>query len=219
MTVFAALLRAINVGGTSKLAMSELRQLCADAGFVDAQTYIQSGNVVFETDLPEQEVRAMLEERLAARMGKPVGVSVRTAEELSAARARVPFENAAPNQVLIVFLNEAPDQAALHDVTVPGREQLQLVGRELFVHYPDGIGRSKLKVPFARAGTGRNLNTVDRLLEMMVARRAGDGSATGRMTKADRRKRESSHDDRSVLPKQTPRSSAKRPRTGSRRSR
>lgn len=166
MSIFVALLRAINVGGTGKLPMSELRALCERARFDDVRTYIQSGNVVFKSELSEADVKATLEAALAKKMGKPVGVVVRSDAELSSTLKRNPFPAAKPAQVLIYFLDQAPAKGALDDVTIPGREQLELHGRELFVHFPDGQGRSKLKIPFAKQATARNLNTVAKLVEM-----------------------------------------------------
>jgi uncharacterized protein (DUF1697 family) len=80
--------------------------------------------------------------------------------------ARNPFPEAEPNRLMIIFLDDAPPRSAIADVKVPGRERLHLDGRELFIHFPDGMGSSKLRVPFAAVGTGRNLNTVRKLIEM-----------------------------------------------------
>lgn len=173
MTSFVALLRAINVGGTGKLPMSELCKLCLDAGFQSPKTYIQSGNVVFGSTLSETKVKAKLEKALAAKMGKPFGALVRTGEQLHAVAKRNPFKQAAPNQLLILFLDEAPARDALADLNIPGREQVKLDGREVFIHFPDGQGRSKLKVPFSKMGTGRNLNTVVKLAEIASEMEAG----------------------------------------------
>jgi uncharacterized protein (DUF1697 family) len=167
MTAYAALLRAINVGGTGKLAMSELVELCEDAGFTSVKTYIQSGNVVFASRLGEARVQAVLAKALAAKLGKPVGVLVRTAPELEGVLAANPFPRAPPNRVIVFFLPEPP--GALAVAKGPSGEELVLRGREIFVHYPVGQGVSKLKVPHAAVGTGRNLNTVAKLAAMAGA--------------------------------------------------
>ena len=83
MTSYVALLRAVNVGGTGKLPMSDLKSMCEKAGFARVRTYIASGNVVFGSDLTEAGVKATLEAALAAYAGKPVGVLVRTAAEMA----------------------------------------------------------------------------------------------------------------------------------------
>lgn len=161
-----ALLRAVNVGGTGKLPMADLRALCEKAGFRDVRTYIQSGNVVFSTTMAAGKAKAALEAALAARIGKPVRVLLRTADELDAVLAANPFPDAAPNQLLVTFLDDAPPASSLAGWKIPGRERMALVGRELFIHFPDGMGPSKLKIPFADVGTGRNLNSVRALLAM-----------------------------------------------------
>ncbi len=166
VTTLIGLLRAVNVGGTGKLPMADLRALCADLGFTDAATYIQSGNVVFRTRLSTAKAKSTLEAALSKRLGKPASVIMRTHEELVAVERANPFPDAAPNKLLVLFLDVAPAKHALADVKAPGGEQLMLVRRELFVHFPDGMGQSKLKIPFADLGTGRNLNTVRALLAL-----------------------------------------------------
>ncbi|MEY4577303.1 MAG: hypothetical protein RL701_2006 [Pseudomonadota bacterium] len=167
MNAFVALLRAINVGGTGKLPMSDLTALCETAGFTAVKTYIASGNVVFKSSLPEAKAQAKLARALTIKLGKPAGVTLRTADELDAVIEHNPFKKAAPNQVLIVFANETLSAEAFAKVQAPGGEELKLRGKELFIYFPDGMGRSKLKVPFAKEGTGRNLNTVTKLATMV----------------------------------------------------
>jgi uncharacterized protein (DUF1697 family) len=169
MAAFVALLRAVNVGGTGKLAMTDLVKLCEKAGFSGVKTYIQSGNVVFESSATEAKAKATLEKVLAAKLGKPVGVFVRAAAQLDRVLADNPFKQAPPNRVIVMFLDEAPPKDALAEVGAPGGEKLVLHGRELYIHYPDGQGVSKLKVPFASTGTGRNINTVTKLAAMARA--------------------------------------------------
>lgn len=169
MTIFVALLRAVNLGGTSVLSMRDLSQLCEEARFKRVKTYIQSGNVLFESPLPEAKVKAKLEKVLSAKMKKPVSVLVRTGEELDGILRSNPFKSVAPNRLLVLFLDEAPPPNALAGLRIPGREEVKLAGREVFIHYPDGMGRSKLKLPLTQTGTGRNLNTVMKLATMAQA--------------------------------------------------
>jgi uncharacterized protein (DUF1697 family) len=96
MTKYVALLRAVNVGGTGKLPMAELKSMCSDAGFARVETYIASGNVVFETKARPSRVKAELEARLLAFFAKPVGVVVRTAAEMVAVLKANPFPEAEP---------------------------------------------------------------------------------------------------------------------------
>ena len=173
MPVYVALLRAINVGGTGKLAMSDLHALCEAAGFEHVATYIQSGNVVFTSRSGMAEVQRRLETALAAKVGKPVGVHLRTPAELASVLERNPFPDVPGSQVLVLFLDHAPAPGALDDLVIPGRETVRLSGQEVFVHFPDGMGRSKLKIPYAKTATGRNVNTVAKLLEL--GSRAGGG--------------------------------------------
>jgi uncharacterized protein (DUF1697 family) len=167
---YAALLRAINVGGTGKLPMADLTKLCTKAGFCDVRTYIASGNVVFTSPGKEAAVKATLEQALEKHMKKPVPVALRTAKELEAAIAANPFPKAEPAKLLVVFFDEPLTQAALEGAVTPAGEELAIRGRELFIHFPIGQGQSKLKLPiFRKAGTGRNLNTVVKLAEMTRA--------------------------------------------------
>lgn len=160
MTAFVALLRAVNVGGTGKLPMNDLKALCEKLGFVKVRTYIASGNVVFESKKTETGVKAALEARLEAYAGKRVGVLVRTAAELEQVLAANPFPKAAPNRTVAIFLDERPPRDTLDTISGRTGEEVQLGKREIYVHYRDGMAKSKLKIPAARAGTARNMNTV-----------------------------------------------------------
>ncbi len=166
MTRYVALLRAVNVGGTGKLPMTELATMCGDAGFENPRTYIASGNVVFGSELPESAVKVELESRLAVYASKPVGVMVRTAEEMAAIREANPFVDQPGNRVAVFFLDEAPPADALEMVRGQADEVMQPGTREIYVFYPSGQGRSKLKIPAAQKGTARNMNTVAKLAEM-----------------------------------------------------
>ncbi len=168
MSVFVILLRAVNVGGTGKLAMSELKHLCEKAGFRNVRTYIASGNVVAERDGSEPEAKAALEAELRAHAGKPVGVIVRTAAEMTKVAANNPFPDRSASQTVAIFLDDAPPREALKDLKGQANEEVRLSAREIYVHYPDGMGRSKLRIPAASDGTARNMNTVAKLAAMAV---------------------------------------------------
>jgi uncharacterized protein (DUF1697 family) len=167
MTTYVALLRGVNVGGTGLLPMKDLSGLCTGLGFADVRTYIQSGNVVFRSDLPEGRIRKVLEAALAERLGKPIDVMVRSASELRAVLAANPFPEAPPSRVAVVFCSNPVPKSALAEVIAPGGEQAALGKRELYIFYPDGMGRSKLKLPAALGRTtARNINTVAKLVSM-----------------------------------------------------
>jgi len=166
MIRYVALLRAVNVGGTGKLPMAGLRALCEASGFTRVETYIASGNVVFESRAAASKVKSELEARLLAYAGKPVGVVVRTALEMQAVLKANPFPDGEPNHTYAIFLSHRPPRDALDDVTGQCDEMVILGDREIFVRYPSGMGRSKLKIPAAKTGTARNMNTVAKLAEM-----------------------------------------------------
>ena len=166
MPVHIALLRAVNVGGTGKLSMSDLKALCEKAGFADAQTYIQSGNVLFRSGLCAEDAGRVLDDALAAKMGKAPGVMVRSCKQLETIAQNNPFPDAKPNYLMVNFLPaKAPDDA-LDKLVAPDGEEVHVAGHEIYVHYPNGSGRSKLKLPALKHATSRNLHTVRKLAEL-----------------------------------------------------
>lgn len=169
MKPYIALLRAVNVGGTGKLPMAELKAMCEAAGFAQIKTYIASGNVVFLASGDEAAVKAALETRLEAYAGKKVGVIVRTPAEMKQVLADNPFADRAPNRTVAIFLDAPPAANALDDLKHHKDEELRLGTREIYVHYGDGMADSKLQIPAGKIGTGRNMNTVAKLAEMAAA--------------------------------------------------
>lgn len=169
MATFIALLRAVNVGGTGKLSMKDLSTLCTGRlGLQNVRTYIQSGNVVFESGLAEDAIRTRLEKALTEQLGKPAHVVVRTAAEMRSVLKANPFPKAEPARVGVYFLTERVDKRLVEDVVAPGGEQVRAGKREIYIHFPDGMGRSKLKLP-GGMGTMRNVNTVAKLVDMCMA--------------------------------------------------
>jgi uncharacterized protein (DUF1697 family) len=166
MPRYIALLRAVNVGGTGTLPMATLRSMCVDAGFARVETYIASGNVVFDSKAKPSRVKAELEARLLAFAGKPVGVVLRTATEMAAVLKGNPFRRAEPKYTYVVFLDRRPPRDALAHAVGQREEEARLGDREIFIHYPSGMGRSKLRIPAAKIGTVRNMNTVAKLAAM-----------------------------------------------------
>jgi uncharacterized protein (DUF1697 family) len=96
MARYIALLRAVNVGGTARLPMSELKAMCCDAGFAHVETYVASGNGVFESKAAPSRVKAALELRLRIYAGKPIEVVVRSATDMLAILRSNPFPKAEP---------------------------------------------------------------------------------------------------------------------------
>lgn len=147
--------------------MKELAALCSRLGFQAVRTYIQSGNVIFESDLSEEAVRSCLEKALAVRMGKKIDVMVRTPGEMRSILSHNPFPGKEPAKVAVAFLCEPAPKDLKKNVVAPGGEQVQPGKREIYVYYPDGMGRSKLKLPLkGAAATVRNINTVSKLVAL-----------------------------------------------------
>jgi uncharacterized protein (DUF1697 family) len=146
--------------------MAKLRSMCVDAGFARVETYIASGNVVLDSKAEPARVKAELEARLLAFVGKPVGVVVRTATEMAAVLKGNPFRRAEPKYTYVVFLDRRPPPDALDHAVGQHEEEMRLGDREIFIYYPSGMGRSKLRIPAARSGTARNMNTVAKLAEI-----------------------------------------------------
>ena len=181
MAVWVAMLRGVNVGGNQMLPMDKFRLVCEGLGLVRPQTFIQSGNVVFETGQVE---RAALAEQLEKALGKTFGftpsVILRDVEEMRGVVARNPFagrEDVAPNRLLVTFLKGDPGEAARVAVrAIPAApEELYIDGSELFIFYPEGAGRTKLPVAkidraHGQVGTSRNWNSVLKLLAMAEGR-------------------------------------------------
>jgi uncharacterized protein (DUF1697 family) len=169
MTVYVALLRAVNAGGRGNLAMQDLHDLCVACGLNNVRIYSQSGNVLFDSPLPERTLAMQLDREITDKLRRPVGVLIRTAVELRAILDANPFPNADPSLVGVVFLPKVLPNRLLVQLALDGPEDVQMIGREVFVHYPDGIGRSKMKLPFAQDGTTRTLDIVATLVAMAEA--------------------------------------------------
>ncbi|MBP0591542.1 DUF1697 domain-containing protein [Paraburkholderia sp. LEh10] len=165
MTTYVALLRAVNVGGTGKLPMTELRRMCEEAGFTHVRTYIASGNVVFDSTLAKRAAQEALERSLEAYAGKRVGVVIRTGKEMAAVLQANPFHQEAPNRTVAIFLDAAPPADTLEHITGQRNERVALGKQEIYVHYGDGMAKTKLKIPAAKTGTARNINTIATLAE------------------------------------------------------
>jgi uncharacterized protein (DUF1697 family) len=148
--------------------------MCEDFDFAAVRTYIASGNVVFASRKSEAAIKIALEERLEAYAGKPVGVLVRTAAEMAQVLADNPFPDAAPNRTMAVFLDRAPPAGTLATVRGRKEEQVGLGRREIYIHYSDGMAKSKLVVPAAKTVTARNINTVAALAKMAADLQAAE---------------------------------------------
>lgn len=166
MPTHIALLRAVNVGGTGKLPMAELRAMAGRIGFENPRTYIASGNLVFESAMTADDARAALEAALEAYAGKPVGVVMRSPDAMQAVLDANPFPEAAGNRCIVHFLEAAPPDDLETTLRHRADEQIAAGEREIYIHYGEGMAQSKLVVPATKTGTGRNLNTVAKLVAL-----------------------------------------------------
>lgn len=164
MKTYIAFLRGINVGGKTALPMARLKSICQEIGFENVQTYIRSGNVLFESELTEEKLAGKLEHALLKSEEKHIPVIIRTENELKNILNQNPFPTANPAQVGVMFFSNTVPQDLLNDLTISGPEEVEISLKEIYVHYPNGIGRSKLKLP--KKGTMRNINTITKLVEM-----------------------------------------------------
>jgi uncharacterized protein (DUF1697 family) len=177
MPVVIAMLRGVNVGSHNRMKMDALRDLCGSLALRDAQTYVQSGNIVFRT---KQRNLIGLAQNIKSAMEKKFGfapeVILRTAADMRDVIARNPFagmKDIHPGKLLVDFLAGEPSsetrQAVLAIKTDP--EKLHVDGREMYIYFPNGAGRSKLSWPalekiLKTPGTARNWNSVTKLLKM-----------------------------------------------------
>lgn len=177
MPVIISMLRGVNVGAHNRIKMDALRALYESLGLRDSQTYVQSGNVVFRTEKRDLVALAKrIEDAIERGFGFRPAVILRTSAELRAVIARNPFakrRGIEPSKLLVNFLVRDPGAEVRDKVlklkTEP--EELRMDGRELYSYFPNGMARPKmsravlektLKIP----GTGRNWNSVTKLLEM-----------------------------------------------------
>jgi uncharacterized protein (DUF1697 family) len=173
MTNFIALLRAVNLPSHGKVAMSDLRDLATELGLADARTLIQSGNLVFSDGRKSGELERLLETEAEKRLGLRTDFHVRSAAEWKALIAHNPFPDEAerdPGHLIVMCLKDAPESKDVEalQAAIKGRETVRAHGRQAYLVYPDGSGRSKLtnaliEKKLRTRGTGRNWNTVLKL--------------------------------------------------------
>jgi uncharacterized protein (DUF1697 family) len=179
-TRYTALLRGINVGGNKLVAMADLRRLLTRLGFADAQSLLQSGNLLFTGAVrPRPALERLLEAEAEARLRLRTAFFVRTAEEWRRIVSRNPFPDRAardPARLVVMLLKDAVKPAGVEALraAINGPEVLHAQGTEAYVVYPNGQGRSKLTNPLIErtlgtSCTGRNWNTVQKLAAQLVS--------------------------------------------------
>jgi uncharacterized protein (DUF1697 family) len=179
MTTHIAVVRGINVGGHKQVAMAHLRDLLTQLGFADPRSLLQSGNLVFRgSKRTSAQLERLLEAEAEKRLGLETHFFVRTAEEWKQVVARNPFTAEAkrdPGHLLVMFLKQAPEVKNVEalQAAIVGREIVRADGAQLYVVYPDGVGRSRLthsliEKKLGTRGTGRNWNTVLKLRDLAM---------------------------------------------------
>jgi len=168
VTAYVALLRGVNLVGKSTLKMADLKAIADELKLEKARTYIASGNLLFVSDKPEEKLRELLEDRMQTHMSKQVRVMLRTAKEMAAVVKANPFPDGRGNNVQAFFLRDKPPKDLLATARGQADDERVAAGkREVYVAYGEkGIGRSRLRIPAAEAGTARNMNTVAKLAEL-----------------------------------------------------
>jgi uncharacterized protein (DUF1697 family) len=174
MTTYVALLRGINVGGRNKLPMADLRTLVTDLGHTDVSTYVQSGNLILSSPKAAAVVGRGIEQAITRELGLDVTVIMRTRPQLAKVATANPFDGD-DTYVHVVFLADQPSAGKVRTLD-PDRsppDEFLVRGKEIYVHYPNGSGRSKLNASYFESklgtrGTARNFNTVNKLLALMA---------------------------------------------------
>jgi uncharacterized protein (DUF1697 family) len=173
---YAALLRGINVGRNKRIAMADLRALVEGLGHESVQTHLQSGNVIFES--PERSAKPLesaVEKAIAAELGMDVTVIVRRSDELAKVVSGSPFRGRTddPKKLHVAFLSEKPGAAAVKsfDPDAFAPDELEVIGRDAYLLYPDGYARAKLthavlEKQLGVRATSRNWRTVQALAEL-----------------------------------------------------
>ena len=178
MTACVSLFRGINVGGNHQVSMADLKAVHESLGFQDVSTYIQSGNVFFHTtDADALQIQRQIEVGFEQKFGFHVEVIVRTAAEFNEILEKNPFQGQQSKEskwVVVMFLTARPDDTAQDYLrkSYGGPEEIYIIGKEMYIYYPNGMGRSQLSGSYIERklktmGTARNWNTVLRLQELL----------------------------------------------------
>ncbi len=187
MTVFISMLRAVNVGSTSRIKMEPLRAAYEGLGFKDVRSLLQSGNVLFRTSIKDsRQLARRIKQELERKFGLEIEGVIRTLPELASIVDRSPVlsPRADPAKLLVMFLAGVPDaqgQARLVKAH-KGPEMLEIRGPEVYLYYPEGVGRSKLTTAvlerhLGAVGTARNWNTLTKLVEAARDIERGENAA------------------------------------------
>jgi uncharacterized protein (DUF1697 family) len=172
-----ALLRSINLGSHKKVAMDDLREVFSELGFSDVRSFLQTGNVIFRSQSrTTANLERLLETEVDQRLALQTAFFVRTGDEWKSVVSHNPFREEArrdPAHLVVVFLKDASDanQVKALQAAITGRERVAAHGKQAYIVYPDGIGRSRvtsslIERKLATRGTGRNWNTVLKIADL-----------------------------------------------------
>jgi uncharacterized protein (DUF1697 family) len=180
MTTCVALLRAVNVGTANRIRMLDLKAAFVTAGYNDAVTHIQTGNVIFTTGESEATTRRRVEQSIHDALGLTITAIIRSSPELAAVTVSNPFIAAGsdPKQLYVGFLSAAPAADAVKALGAMsfGDDTFEVVGREIFLRYANGAGTTKLtnaviEKKLGVDSTARNWNVTTKLAELAAAAR------------------------------------------------
>lgn len=180
MTIYVALMRGINVGGKNKIKMAELRNVLSSAGMEQVQTYIQSGNILFVSDLSEVQLQQQIEQKIEASFNIASSIILRTAEELKRLKENCPFSEeqvsaaqaSSTGECLYVsMMREVPSELQLEKLSglELSHDRYERIGRDIYLLFHDSIRNSKLATKVDKLGvpsTVRNWKTISKLVSM-----------------------------------------------------
>ncbi|NJN84167.1 MAG: DUF1697 domain-containing protein [Caldilineaceae bacterium] len=180
MPTYVSLLRGINISGQKSMRMAELRELYKSLGFANIQSYLQSGNVLFQSDQEDgAELGRDIEAAIAERFGFEVSVLIRTPAEFEQVVENNPFlttRNEDPTRLYVTFLAETPTESALAQANLPDHkpDEFVVAGQEIYIFCPNGYGRTKLSNTFFERklkirATTRNWKTVTALHDLATS--------------------------------------------------
>lgn len=163
--------------GKNRVPMATLREALTGAGFKNVHTYIANGNVVADSPLAEAAVARKVHTLIMLHIGPNLGVVVRSRAQLTTVLKRNPFPEGKPNRMLVAFFADPIPHDLQNGISTTGKEEV-VEKREVYIHYPDGVGHSSLSLPeAAKEGTARTVNTIARLVEMAQERICNRGHA------------------------------------------
>jgi uncharacterized protein (DUF1697 family) len=172
VATYVAFLRGVNLGPNNKISMPALRAMAEDLGYTDVATYINSGNLIISSPKKSAAVEQEISDAIKKTFGRPIDLTVRTPAQLKKILAGNPYPDGNPSQVTVAFLTKAPPKDSKDKVAAVAKdyEPFSFAGQEVYVHYSQGIGRSKLAEKFSDiigvSSTVRNLRTVEKVLAM-----------------------------------------------------